>query len=418
MSGSQGTALKIVMEFRDLLLPAPATVLLIGQLVAFSANRDFSLEPGAPVGGFRHIKNPDSFRATLVQISNTAARAFINGQSNMLTIHESVRTIPGRLKRAIGYVDSGNKDLVNYFLPIMLQNIKSAAEKCQRAAHRNAASFMNVADLLHEVSQSLTHSQSTHEESLQQLKRTQRITAEKMKLSKREAERLQKELQQVSASVQKYDQEYAKALRDIPTGFEALFYSFVRCFGEAIVNVVSAVPNWLTLKPLSDAIRAVSSTKGKSTMDRNARNESRLLAEATAVTMIETTIIGQLRLMGRKLEAVFAEGHFDTKNSPLLMCQSYKQLSRIAWEQMEGAASAPTAYGLLKGMLDICLDFKLVFNETHIIASNAKAAAEVLLNKIFIVKENAKRAKETLQLAKQTRGIAKASKSDYFHNER
>ena len=63
-------------NWSEFLTPAPMTIALLGQLMLIAGEKDFSLENQRPEKGFQFIKHPESFRACLVQVSNTGWRAF------------------------------------------------------------------------------------------------------------------------------------------------------------------------------------------------------------------------------------------------------------------------------------------------------------------------------------------------------
>ena len=65
------------------ILPAPMAVALLAQIVLVSASykRDFSLE--CPQDGCKHLEYPNSFKATLLQMSFSAYDAFNKAHNNM-----------------------------------------------------------------------------------------------------------------------------------------------------------------------------------------------------------------------------------------------------------------------------------------------------------------------------------------------
>ena len=80
-SGSDKNETALVMMFlnmnwAELLTSAPLSIVLLGQLMLIAGEKDFSLENQRPEKGFRFIQHPESFRACLVQVSNTGWRAF------------------------------------------------------------------------------------------------------------------------------------------------------------------------------------------------------------------------------------------------------------------------------------------------------------------------------------------------------
>ena len=64
------------MNWAEFLTPAPFSIALMGQLMLVAGEKDFSLENQRPEKGFQFIQHPESFRACLVQVSNSGWRAF------------------------------------------------------------------------------------------------------------------------------------------------------------------------------------------------------------------------------------------------------------------------------------------------------------------------------------------------------
>ena len=64
------------MNWAEFLTPAPLSIALLGELILIAAEKDFSLENQRPEKGFQFIHHPKSFRACLVQVSNSGWSAF------------------------------------------------------------------------------------------------------------------------------------------------------------------------------------------------------------------------------------------------------------------------------------------------------------------------------------------------------
>ena len=62
------------MNWGEFLTPAPMSIALLGQLMLIAGEKDFSLSK--PEKGFQFIRYPESFRACLVQVSNSGWTAF------------------------------------------------------------------------------------------------------------------------------------------------------------------------------------------------------------------------------------------------------------------------------------------------------------------------------------------------------
>lgn len=92
------STINTVCHFEDFLSPAPATVAILGQLMAICTTTDFSLANKEPKDGFKYVKYPDSFRACLVQISSSGCDAFTNAHTHMDKIRLYITQFQGNVK--------------------------------------------------------------------------------------------------------------------------------------------------------------------------------------------------------------------------------------------------------------------------------------------------------------------------------
>ena len=83
--------------WETLFIQAPSLISLLGQLTVMSGQVDFSLAVSPPVQGFRHVKFPNSFRATLSQVGHDAWNAFHAAHRNMDAIQLRMQMMPAKI---------------------------------------------------------------------------------------------------------------------------------------------------------------------------------------------------------------------------------------------------------------------------------------------------------------------------------
>ena len=83
------------------LLAAPQSISLLGQLQLVSASIDFSLLKDGESSKVEYLKFPDSFRASLLQITYAGWDAFQKAEVNMERISLNSKRIPGMYLRII-----------------------------------------------------------------------------------------------------------------------------------------------------------------------------------------------------------------------------------------------------------------------------------------------------------------------------
>ena len=77
------------------LLAAAQSIELLGQLQLVSASIDFSLLKDGETSNCKYLKFPDSFRASLLQITHAGWDAFQKAEVNMERISLNSKRIPG-----------------------------------------------------------------------------------------------------------------------------------------------------------------------------------------------------------------------------------------------------------------------------------------------------------------------------------
>lgn len=65
-------------SWEDFLVPVPMTIAFLGQLMLISTLKDFPIDKHKPKHGFRYLKHPKSFRASVVQVDLILAYPFLS----------------------------------------------------------------------------------------------------------------------------------------------------------------------------------------------------------------------------------------------------------------------------------------------------------------------------------------------------
>lgn len=119
------------LNWGQFLTPIPKCLGVLATLLMTAGQTDdFSLsyENKAPIGGYRYMQNPHSFRQTLLQISQGSYEAFLTAHSNMNKIRLSMKTIPDYLKMAINILVTGNTTLIQQQIQPPLEIVKTSIE--------------------------------------------------------------------------------------------------------------------------------------------------------------------------------------------------------------------------------------------------------------------------------------------------
>lgn len=139
---------EIDVNWEELLVPAPTGVAIISQLM-MNANQvdDISInhKPG-PL-----IKNPESFHASLIQISNDACNTFSKAHNNMDIIRIKMIKVPDDVQKCIAIIEKGNKSKLQKDVPSLLYNIQKTAKKGFQLAEEVANDFNQLMELIGQV---------------------------------------------------------------------------------------------------------------------------------------------------------------------------------------------------------------------------------------------------------------------------
>jgi hypothetical protein len=226
-------------QWEKFLIPSPMVISLLGQLMVVSTKIDFPLTEYPPRDGFKYMRHPESFRASLVQVTNDGWQAFMNAHTNMDQIQLYMQQIPVQIKTSMKILSGGSTQLVGDLLPISLNQIQKIGETCVNLSSNTANGFDTVMLLLGELLEVTTSSQGGYEHHLAEVKLQLNVTAEQKIIMDNILETLKKKQKEVDDQVAKYRSDYDKALDDIPTGFKAIMQDALR----AGVNVLNAIPS-------------------------------------------------------------------------------------------------------------------------------------------------------------------------------
>lgn len=115
------------------------------------ASRIEDIDLDKSVEKFPLIRHPESFRTTLVQISNDAYDAFRKAHSNMEKIQFQMVQVPGYFNDSLQVIKTNNKVAIEKLLPLRLKRIKEAAENGEKWSKEVSEYFENLMKLIGQV---------------------------------------------------------------------------------------------------------------------------------------------------------------------------------------------------------------------------------------------------------------------------
>ncbi|CAF0905142.1 unnamed protein product, partial [Adineta ricciae] len=226
-------------QWEELISAGPVTINLLGQLVILSSERDFDLQESVPNFKFLHMKHPQSFSGTLIQIANDGWTAFHIAHKNMDSITSYMKQIPGYIQTALKLFIQGSPRIINRSLPKTLGNIERIGNKCIDLATETDKKFDDVIQLISEVIQVTTVSRGIHIQRVKNITRKIEITKTAINGTAGIATELQKKYEKDNAFLKQTQEDFRDALKRIPTGFQAILQDFTRM----IVDVAQTTAN-------------------------------------------------------------------------------------------------------------------------------------------------------------------------------
>ncbi|XP_028660216.2 uncharacterized protein LOC114653834 [Erpetoichthys calabaricus] len=233
-------------NWEEFLMPGPLSIAILGELVFISSKDDFSINKNPPKDGFKYIRYPESFRACLMQVTNSGWLAFNEAHKNMDQIRLHSFNIPGYVKMTVKTLLQDNLDLVKALLPGQLQNIHDIAKECTRLADSTEKKFMDVILLIQEILEACMNAKLLYEEDLKNIK-LKLEEAQMKKASTEMAKKLAEEnLTRMTKQLDEAQDQFKKAMDSMPSGWEIIGMNFVEGLADSVNSLISGAVSVLS----------------------------------------------------------------------------------------------------------------------------------------------------------------------------
>lgn len=236
-------------NWEEYLMPGPISIAILGELACIAAGQgDFAINLAPPQGGYKYMRYPDSFQASLMQVSNSGWHAFSIAHKNMDGIRLLSMSIPEQIKMIIKTLFQDDLTLIDALLPGQLSSLKSIANECSSLAKAVDNKFNDVICLIGELLEVCTSSKSQYEQGLTETKRA----LEDLKLRKAAAEDAQVKAEdyykEIKNRVTETFDDYRKAVDSIPTGWNAVILEFTSTIRETLTLPIANLISLLSFK--------------------------------------------------------------------------------------------------------------------------------------------------------------------------
>ncbi|XP_063445022.1 uncharacterized protein LOC134725275 [Mytilus trossulus] len=220
------------------LTPAPSAIAILGELLLISTKTDFTLTEHMPAEGFQYIKYPDSFRACLVQVSNSGWNAFNEAHTSMDQIRLMSGNVDSHIKDSVRLLMAGSPKEVEKMLPLSLKNVEQIADDSLQLAENIEKKFLFVMHLTEELLEASTNTKSVYDRkanntaTLIQVAELEQTRAEEAKKER------QKRYENMVKQVNKAQDEYTEAIKDMPGSGQLLGLSFAEGMVDSVKSIV------------------------------------------------------------------------------------------------------------------------------------------------------------------------------------
>ena len=224
------------------LTPAPYAIAILGELILISADTDFSLEDKPPKDGFQLLRYPNSFRASLVQVSHSGWEAFNEAHTSMDQIKLHSANVDTHVKNAVKFLLKGSPQEVEQMLPLCLKKIEKISDESLRLAENIEGRFVTTMELIAELLEACTNTKGIHESKIKETAAAIRVAKFEEGAAKKEKEAMDQRLKTMEKDVKEAQNDFKDAVSSMPTASDILQLSLVDSMVQG-VRAITSIPS-------------------------------------------------------------------------------------------------------------------------------------------------------------------------------
>ncbi|XP_051868637.1 uncharacterized protein LOC127568668 [Pristis pectinata] len=317
-------------NWEQFLMPGPLSVAILGEIIFLSAGEDFAIDKNAPKEGFKHMKYPKSFRASLVQVSNKGWEAFQEAHKNMDQIRLLAVTVPTDMRDVVKFLMQKDPKITEDFLPIPLNSIKTTADKCLKLSTAVEQKFTGVIHLINELLEACTSSKGVYEEQLHEIKIKKELTEMKEKAARETKAMMEEHHKELEAQMKQAKEDYKTSMDSIPAGWEAVRMSMA----ETFVNGISSFISGGIIKAMfsGKSSNKCDNSRSKTNPNYTGGTENNIIYKAEALQSF-IQMLHPFQIKGKKIDLKKLNSEDGTK--ALSLCE--QNLKKLLQEAANGA---------------------------------------------------------------------------------
>ena len=216
------------------LASAPYTIALLGQLMLLTTENDFTLEENVPRDGFKYLKYPNSFRVSLMQITNVGWEAFNTAHVNMDSIRLHTTNMNSYVKKLVNIMTKGTVDEIKFFVPKTLQKVQRIADDCVTLSIKIEDRFQNFMEVAAELLEVSTIAQGVYDEKSKDTEMAIEAAKKEKQYAKQEKDQLEQQYDLSIKEIQNAFEELKESLESMPSTTKLAGLSFLDSIGGIV----------------------------------------------------------------------------------------------------------------------------------------------------------------------------------------
>ncbi|KAL2102978.1 hypothetical protein ACEWY4_002146 [Coilia grayii] len=228
------------------LTPAPMSVAVLGELVFISSKDDFSINKNPPKDGFKHMKYPNSFKASLMQVCNSGWSAFNEAHNSMDQIRLYTENVPMHVRTAVEIILNDDDSLMQIMLPNTLLELENIASACLALSQSTTENFQSVVRLVHELLEASTNAQQAYNQDLKKVNQTIQEYKIRQEAKDEASKRAEKDLKDFKEKWDAAEKLFDETMKKMPSGWDMIGMNLAEGLAESLNVLVSGLTSVVT----------------------------------------------------------------------------------------------------------------------------------------------------------------------------
>jgi len=199
---------------KDILSSVPLGICALGQMMLTASTAVNKSIDNPPIGGFKHITDPDCLPTTLMQIGYCGYEAFLSGNLGMSVINcysNDIETFCMEAERIIRKATPENEAFIDDIVRSKLRCMERPIKISKNESEKVVKALKNLLDLVEETSQACSNSKRVQEHLLEENQKKEKELQEKKKAAEKEKLRKVKEREEYEEQLKNNREEFYSA---------------------------------------------------------------------------------------------------------------------------------------------------------------------------------------------------------------